>query len=119
MQPGGIGNHAMMDEIGITNGIAAESGRRGPGRRENAVRTEQITLSLPPAQREMLEELTNTGYFGRNAVETATMLLWQALSDCATRKLEEMQALRGLHEIRQGRDLKKKVRQIASIVNDE
>jgi hypothetical protein len=96
-----------------------DTGRRGPGRKENAVRTEQITLSLPPAQREMLEELTNTGYFGRNAVETATMLLWQALSDCATRKLEQMQALRGLQELRQGRDLKQKFRQIAQIVNEE
>jgi Arc/MetJ-type ribon-helix-helix transcriptional regulator len=108
-----------MDDLAVPNGNLGETGRRGPGRKENSVRTEQITLSLPPAQREMLEELTNTGYFGRNAVETATMLLWQALSDCATRKLEEMQALKGLHELRQGRDLKQKVRQIASIVNDE
>jgi hypothetical protein len=106
-----------MDELNSINGL--DSGRRGPGRKENAVRTEQITLSLPPAQREMLEELTNTGYFGRNAVETATMLLWQALSDCASRKLEQMQALRGLQELRQGRDLKQKFRQIAQIVNDD
>jgi hypothetical protein len=108
-----------MDDLTNLNGNALDSGRRGPGRKENAVRTEQITLSLPPAQREMLEELTNTGYFGRNAVETATMLLWQALSDCASRKLEQMQALRGLQEMRQGRDLKQKFRQIAQIVNDD
>jgi hypothetical protein len=108
-----------MEDATNLNGMGLDTGRRGPGRKENAVRTEQITLSLPPAQREMLEELTHTGYFGRNAVETATMLLWQALSDCASRKLEQMQALRGLQELRQGRDLKQKFRQIAQIVNDD
>lgn len=106
-----------MDDLTSLNGAA--EGRRGPGRKENAVRTEQITLSLPPAQREMLEELTNTGFFGRNAVETATMLLWQALSNSARQRLEEMQALRNLQELRQGRDLKQKFRQIAQLVNEE
>ena len=41
-----------MDDISQSNGIPLDVGRRGPGRKENAVRTEQITLSLPPAQRE-------------------------------------------------------------------
>ncbi|MGI8602011.1 MAG: hypothetical protein ACR2OZ_03325 [Verrucomicrobiales bacterium] len=108
-----------MNDPLISNGNVLEGGRRGPGRRENAVRTEQITLSLPPAQREMLEELTNTGFFGRNAVETATMLLWQALSDCATRRMQEVQALKGLQDLRQGKDMKQKVRHIAQIINDE
>jgi len=109
-----------MDDMALINGAIAEAGgRRGPGRPQNSVRTEQITLSLPPAQRELLEELTLTGYFGRNAVETATLLLWQAMDECALSRVEKMKAVRQLQEERQTRDLKSKMDRISQILRED
>lgn len=104
-----------MDDFSILG--SADGARRGPGRPQNAVKTEQLTLSLPPAQRELLEQLTLTGYFGRNAVETATMLLWQALQECAPQRLKQVKELRSQHEAEQMTRLKEQMEQIAAIVN--
>jgi hypothetical protein len=109
----------MDDFLASSGGFVAEGGRRSPGRPQNTVKTEQMTLSLPPAQRELLEELTLTGYFGRNAVETATMLLWQALNECAPRRLEQVKALREHQEAKQSADVKAKLKRISSILNEE
>ena len=108
-----------MDDFSLLAANGPDGSRRGPGRPQNTVKTEQLTLSLPPAQRELLEELTLTGYFGRNAVETATMLLWQALNDCAPQRLEQVRVFRERQDARQASDLKAKVKKISAILNDE
>jgi hypothetical protein len=107
-----------MDDYPLgTNGH--EAARRSPGRPQNSVKTEQMTLSLPPAQRELLEELTLTGYFGRNAVETATMLLWQALNECAPQRLQQVKSIRDSGAAREVTELKSKLRRIQTAVNEE
>jgi len=106
-----------MDDFSLLN--SADGARRGPGRPHNTVKTEQLTLSLPPAQRELLEELTLTGYFGRNAVETATMLLWQALQECAPQRLKQVQEMRAQQQAQQLDKMKSKLQQITAIANDE
>lgn len=108
-----------MEDFNLApNGLLAEAGRRSPGRPQNTVKTEQMTLSLPPAQRELLEELTLTGYFGRNAVETATMLLWQALNECAPQRLQQVKAFREHQDATQTADLKAKLKRITTILNE-
>jgi hypothetical protein len=106
-----------MDDFSLLN--SADGGRRGPGRPQNTVKTEQITLSLPPAQRELLESLTLTGYFGRNAVETATLLLWQALQDCAPQRLQQVKELRAQQEADQTSRMKAKLQKLTAILNEE
>lgn len=106
-----------MDEFSILG--SADGSRRGPGRPQNTVKAEQITLSLPPAQRELLEELTLTGYFGRNAVETATMLLWQALQECAPQRLRQVQEFRAQQEAQNAVKMKAKLQKMAAILNEE
>jgi hypothetical protein len=78
-----------------------------------------MTLSLPPAQRELLEELTLTGYFGRNAVETATMLLWQALNECAPARLQQMKSIRDGQAAREVSELRAKLKRVQAAVNEE
>jgi len=106
-----------MDDFSLLN--SADGARRGPGRPQNTVKTEQLTLSLPPAQRELLEELTLTGYFGRNAVETATLLLWQALHECAPQRLNQVREFRMQQEAQQLGKMKAKLQQINTILNEE
>jgi len=106
-----------MDEFSILG--SADGARRGPGRPQNTVKTEQITLSLPPAQRELLEELTLTGYFGRNAVETATLLLWQALQECAPQRLQQVREFRAQQEAHNAGKLKAKLEKLSAILNEE
>jgi hypothetical protein len=107
-----------MDDFSLLN-AGVEAGRRGPGRPQNTVKTEQLTLSLPPAQRELLEALTLTGYFGRNAVETATMLLWQALQDCAPQRLEQVREFRAQQDAVQADRMKAKLQKLTAILNEE
>ncbi len=104
-----------MDDFSLLG--SADGARRGPGRPQNAVKTEQLTLSLPPPQRELLEQLTLTGYFGRNAVETATMLLWQALNECAPERLKRIHEMRAEHDAQQIDRMKEQLQQIAAIVS--
>jgi len=106
-----------MDDFSLLN--SADGVRRGPGRPQNTVRTEQLTLSLPPAQRELLEELTLTGLFGKNAVETATLLLWQALHECAPQRLQQVREFRALQEAKHAADMKRKLQKITAILNEE
>jgi|GEM_PF-2772872 len=106
-----------MDDFTLLN--SADGVRRGPGRPQNTVKTEQLTLSLPPAQRELLEELTLTGFFGRNAVETATLLLWQALNDCAPQRLQQVRDFRAQQEAQHAAKLKGKLQKITAILNEE
>lgn len=98
---------------------SADAVRRGPGRPQNTVKTEQLTLSLPPAQRELLEELTLTGFFGRNAVETATLLLWQALQECAPQRLQQVRDFRAAQESQQTSKMKSKLQKLTAILNEE
>jgi hypothetical protein len=106
-----------MDDFSLLS--SADGSRRGPGRPQNTVKTEQITLSLPPAQRELLESLTLTGYFGRNAVETATLLLWQALQECAPQRLQQVKELRAQQEADQTSRMKAKLQKLTAILNEE
>jgi hypothetical protein len=106
-----------MDDFSLLT--HTDGARRGPGRPQNTVKTEQLTLSLPPAQRELLEELTLTGYFGRNAVETATLLLWQALQECAPQRLQQIREFRAHHETQQTDRMKAKLQKLTAILNDE
>ncbi len=108
-----------MDEFSLLDNHGTDAGgRRGPGRPQNAVRTEQITLSLPPQQRDLLESLTLTGYFGRNLVETATMLLWEAIQKSAYERVEKSRALqREMEALRAERD-KRKLKKIAAVLDE-
>jgi hypothetical protein len=112
-----LGSGRAMDDFSLLN--SADGARRGPGRPQNTVKTEQLTLSLPPAQRELLEELTLTGYFGRNAVETATLLLWQALQECAPQRLQQVREFRAQQESQQASKMKAKLQKLTAILNDE
>lgn len=113
------GNFFNMDEFSLLDNHGTDAGgRRGPGRPQNAVRTEQITLSLPPQQRDLLESLTLTGYFGRNLVETATMLLWEAIQKSAYERVEKSRALqREMEALRAERD-KRKLKKIAAVLDE-
>lgn len=53
-------------------------------RPKNSAETTQLTLSTTPQVKELLEELSKSGYYGKNAAETAVLLL--------TEKIRELQA---------------------------
>lgn len=108
-----------MDDFSLLDSHLPDAGgRRGPGRPQNAVRTEQITLSLTPHQRDLLENLTLTGYFGRNLVETATLLLWEAIHHHAYDRIERARALeRDMDTQRAERD-KRKLKKIAAVLEE-
>lgn len=53
-------------------------------RPKNSAETIQLTLSTTPQVKRLLEELSLSGYYGKNAAETATILL--------TEKIRELQA---------------------------
>lgn len=44
-------------------------------RQKNSVETVQITISVTEKVRDQLELLTTTGYYGKNAAETANTLI--------------------------------------------
>ncbi|MCH1408986.1 MAG: hypothetical protein ABF384_02545 [Verrucomicrobiales bacterium] len=50
-------------------------------RPKNTTETVQITLSATPQVKELLEELSKTGFYGKNAAETAMMLLKEKIRD--------------------------------------
>jgi Arc/MetJ-type ribon-helix-helix transcriptional regulator len=92
---------------------------RRPGRRENNVKSEQITLTLSPGLRDKLEELTDSGYYGKNAADTASMLLWKALQEAASQCARELESLKALSEYRASRITKSKMNRIASILQED
>ena len=53
-------------------------------RPKNSAETVQLTLSTTPQVKQLLEELSTSGYYGKNAAETAVLLL--------TEKIRELQA---------------------------
>ncbi|MDF1751835.1 MAG: hypothetical protein P1U89_03570 [Verrucomicrobiales bacterium] len=53
-------------------------------RPKNSAETTQLTLSTTPQVKQLLEELSTSGYYGKNAAETAAILL--------TEKIRELQA---------------------------
>jgi hypothetical protein len=53
-------------------------------RPKNSAETIQLTLSTTPQVKQLLEELSTSGYYGKNAAETAAILL--------TEKIRELQA---------------------------
>ena len=52
-------------------------------RPKNSAETIQLTLSTTPQVKQLLEELSSSGYYGKNAAETAVILL--------TEKIRELQ----------------------------
>lgn len=52
-------------------------------RPKNSAETIQLTLSTTPQVKLLLEELSSSGYYGKNAAETAVILL--------TEKIRELQ----------------------------
>ncbi|MCG8601121.1 MAG: hypothetical protein MI807_13340 [Verrucomicrobiales bacterium] len=50
-------------------------------RPKNTTETVQITLSATPQVKELLEELAKTGFYGKNAADTAMMLLKEKIRD--------------------------------------
>lgn len=50
-------------------------------RPKNTAETVQITLSATPQVKELLEELAKTGFYGKNAADTAMMLLKEKIRD--------------------------------------
>ncbi len=48
-------------------------------RSKNSVETIQLTLSVTPAVRDYLVYLSESGYYGKNAADTATLLLSEKL----------------------------------------
>ena len=53
-------------------------------RPKNSAETIQLTLSTTPQVKQLLEELSTSGYYGKNSAETAVILL--------TEKIRELQA---------------------------
>lgn len=53
-------------------------------RPKNSAETVQLTLSATPQVKQLLEELSASGYYGKNAADTAMLLL--------TEKIRELQA---------------------------
>ena len=53
-------------------------------RPKNSADTIQLTLSTTPQVKQLLDELSMSGYYGKNAAETAVILL--------TEKIRELQA---------------------------
>ncbi len=50
-------------------------------RPKNTTETVQITLSTTAQVKELLEELSKTGFYGKNAADTAHMLLKEKIRD--------------------------------------
>ena len=50
-------------------------------RPKNSTETVQITLSITPQVKELLEELSKSGFYGKNAAETAHGLLKEKIRD--------------------------------------
>jgi len=50
-------------------------------RPKNTLETTQITISTTPQVRELLERLTETGLYGKNAADTAQALLKERIRD--------------------------------------
>ena len=50
-------------------------------RPKNTTETVQITLSTTPQVKELLEELSKTGLYGKNAADTAQSLLKEKIRD--------------------------------------
>jgi hypothetical protein len=48
-------------------------------RQKNAISSVQLTLSVTERVREHLDRMTDTGMFGKNAAETANLLLIDAI----------------------------------------
>ncbi len=54
-------------------------------RPKNTTETVQITLSTTPQVKELLEELSLTGFYGKNAADTAHALLKEKIRDLQER----------------------------------
>ena len=50
-------------------------------RPKNTLETVQITISTTPQVRELLDRLTETGLYGKNAADTAQALLKERIRD--------------------------------------
>ena len=50
-------------------------------RPKNSAETVQLTLSTTPQVKELLEELAKSGYYGKNAADTAVLLLTEKIRD--------------------------------------
>ena len=50
-------------------------------RPKNSAETIQLTLSTTPQVKQLLEELSKSGYYGKNAAETAAILLTEKIRD--------------------------------------
>jgi hypothetical protein len=55
-------------------------------RQKNNVDTVQITLSVTQSVRDFLEQLSMSGFYGKNAAETAAVLLKEKLRELSTRR---------------------------------
>ena len=54
-------------------------------RPKNSAETIQLTLSTTPQVKQLLEELSTSGYYGKNAAETATLLLTEKIRELQTK----------------------------------
>ena len=50
-------------------------------RQKNAITSVQLTVSVSERVRDVLEQMTQTGMFGKNAADTANMLLINAIRE--------------------------------------
>ena len=55
-------------------------------RQKNSVETIQLTLSVTPAIRDFLVQLSESGFYGMNAADTAADLLKEKLRELSTRQ---------------------------------
>ena len=53
-------------------------------RQKNSVETVQITLAVTPAIRDFLDQLSQSGFYGKNSAETAAELLKAKLREIST-----------------------------------
>jgi hypothetical protein len=53
-------------------------------RQKNSVDTVQITLSVTPAIRDFLDQLSQSGFYGKNSADTAAELLKLKLRELST-----------------------------------
>ncbi len=53
-------------------------------RQKNSVETVQITLSVTPAIRDFLDQLSQSGFYGKNTADTAAELLKAKLREIST-----------------------------------
>ncbi len=54
-------------------------------RPKNSAETIQLTLSTTPQVKQLLEELSSSGYYGKNAAETAVILLTEKIRELQSR----------------------------------